>query len=204
MSFYIPKTLQQSGHSILNLFRLMVAGMSLFIGQESVVRAESPDTSALEYEVKAAFLVKFGRFVEWSTNAPVAGDKRGFTIGILGKDPFGKFFDDAVKREKIGEHPVHILRAREPRELLGCQIVFICASESERLVELIRELSGKGILTVADDPEFTSRGGMIGFVKEAGKVRFEINPVAAEQSGMKISSKLLQVSRRVTGGESVQ
>ncbi len=161
------------------------------------VNARAQETRALEYEVKMAFLVKFGMFVEWNTNAPASGISDGFTIGILGQDPFGQTFDEAVKKIKIKEHPVRIFRGQQPGELLGCQIVFICASEAARLGELIRELSGRGILTVADEPGFAGRGGMIGFVKDEGRVRFEINLDGAEKSGLKISSKLLQVGRRV-------
>jgi hypothetical protein len=161
--------------------------------------AGDQEARVLEYEVKAAFLVKFGMFVEWSTNLPATAAQGGFTIGILGKDPFGQNFDEAVKKIKIKECPVRILRGQTPGELAECQMVFICASEAMRLGELIRALSSREILTVADDPDFVCRGGMIGFIKDEGRVRFEINLAAAEKSGLKISSKLLQVSKRVAG-----
>jgi len=197
MNLHQPTLLLPMRRSIAASLRRMVCALIACGLAGSVAGAQ--EAGSLEYEVKAAFLVKFARFVEWSTNAPVAGAKGGFTIGILGQDPFGKSFDEAVKKEKIGEHGVQILRGREPGEFTKCQMVFISASESVRLVELIRELSGKGILTVADVPDFAGRGGMIGFIKEAGKVRFEINAAAAEKSGLKISSKLLQVGKRVAG-----
>lgn len=156
------------------------------------------DDRAVEYKVKSAFLVKFGMFVEWPGHVfSTAPDQ--FTIGILGEDPFGTGFDEAVKKEKVAGRTIRILRSREAGELKSCQIVFIAASESARLSEWLTELSGRGILTVADEFGFAGRGGMIGFIKEDGKVRFEINLAAAEQAGLKISSKLLQVGRRVGG-----
>ena len=159
-------------------------------------RAEET-SSSLEYEVKSAFLVKFAMFVEWPTNTVNATNRGAFLIGILGDDPFGARFDEAVKKETVRGRTVQLKRAKDLAELAECQIIFISASESRRLPELLQALAGKGILSVADEPGFAGRGGMIGFIKEAGKIRFEINPGAAEKAGLKVSSKLLQVGRRV-------
>ena len=149
--------------------------------------------------MKGAFLVKFGMFVEWSSNAPTGGDKGVFMIGILGADPFGSRYDELVSKEKVGGRHIQIKRGQTPAELSECQIVFISTSESARLPTVLAEFTGKGVLTVSDEPGFASRGGMIGFIKESGKVRFEINTRAAEQAGLKVSSKLLQVGKRVSG-----
>lgn len=160
-------------------------------------RATETATS-LEYEVKGAFLIKFGMFVEWPSNALNAAKSGAFVIGILGEDPFGARFDEAVKKETVRGQAVQLKRAKDVAELVECQIIFISASESSRMPELLRALLGKEILTVADEPGFAGRGGMIGFIKEAGKIRFEINPTAAEKAGLKLSSKLMQVGKRVT------
>lgn len=174
-----------------------LAWLAACFGDGGQALAES--SVSLEYEVKGAFLVKFGMFVEWPTNAVNAAKSGTFLIGILGEDPFGTRFDEAVKKETVRGKSVQLKRAKDLAELAECQIVFICASESSRMPELLQALLGQKILTVADEPGFAGRGGMIGFIKEAGKIRFEINPVAAEKSGLKLSSKLLQVGRRVAG-----
>lgn len=166
------------------------------------VCAQAP--TSLEYEVKGAFLVKFGMFVEWPTNAFSLNKGGVFTIGILGDDPFGASYDEAVKKETVRGRSVQIKRARQLAELEGCHILFISASESGRLAELLVELAGKGVLTVADEPGFAAQGGMIGFIKDAGKIRFEINSGAAEKSGLKLSSKLVQVGKRVTETSTAQ
>lgn len=153
----------------------------------------------LEYEVKAAFLVKFGMFVDWTTNqTATAAASEPFLIGILGADPFGASFDAAIQKEEIGGRPVQLRRAQSPAELAGCQIVFISNSEEKNLPELFAHFAGRGVLTVGESPGFAAGGGMIGFVKVAGKVRFEINSPAAEKSGLRVSSKLLQLSRPLT------
>lgn len=190
-----PVSQKRSG----TLVRWLCPGLICLIaclGAEGRASAETP--VSLEYDVKSAFLVKFGMFVEWPTNTLNAAKSSNFTIGILGDDPFGVRFDEAVKKETVRGRTVQLKRARNLTELADCQIVFISASESVRMAELIGALAGKGILTVADEPGFASRGGMIGFIKEAGKIRFEINPGAAEKAGLKLSSKILQVGKRIS------
>lgn len=166
--------------------------------------ARAQEGRELEYEVKAAFLVKFALFVQWPTNAVPVTVTGPLVVGILGQDPFGAKFDQAVKNERVQGRAVEIRRAQNASELLGCQIVFVCASEAARFKEIIAAFKDRAILTVADEPGFAGQGGMIGFFKEAGKVRFEINTVALERAGLKASSKLLQVGRRLAEGAAPQ
>jgi hypothetical protein len=166
----------------------------LLIGWASPAWAQ--DSRKLEYEVKAAFLVKFGMFVDWTTNTTAtAANPRPFVIGILGEDPFGAGFDAAVQKEKISGRPVQLRRAQSPTELDDCEMVFISSSEEATLARWFTHFEGKGVLTVGEMPSFAARGGMIGFVKVDGKVRFEINSLVAEKSGLRVSAKLLQLSR---------
>jgi len=190
----ILKPANRCGGKSLRSVAMAVLGLLLL---SMTVRAQ--ESRELEYEVKAAFLLKFAMFVQWPTNTLAADPQAPLVVGILGEDPFGVKFDQAVKTEKVNGRTVQIRRARRVAELLDCQIVFICASETPRFPELITAFNKRPILTVADGADFAPRGGMIGFFKEAGKVRFEINPPAIERVGLKASSKLLQVGRRTTG-----
>jgi hypothetical protein len=164
----------------------------------SSIAARAQESRELEYEVKAAFLLKFAMFVQWPTNTLAADPQAPLVVGILGEDPFGAKFDQAIKIATVNGRTVQLRRARRVAELLDCQIVFICASETPRYAELIAAFNTRPVLTVADGAGFASRGGMIGFSKEAGKVRFEINSPAIDRVGLKASSKLLQVGRRIT------
>ena len=167
-------------------------------------RAGADDAPPLEYQVKGAFLVKFALFIEWPAAKTNADTNAPLVVGFLGKDPFGDQFDQAVKNERSQGRPIQIRRGRELAELGDCQIIFFCASEAGRFAELLRQLAGRPVLTVADEPGFARRGGMIGFIKEPGKVRFEINPGAAEKAGLKLSSKLVQVGKRVAETKDAQ
>lgn len=143
-----------------------------------------------EYEVKAAFLLNFTRFIEWPPADAPAGDP--FHICILGDDRF-IMLDTIVAGERVGSRPIEVRRLR--RWQPPCQILFI--SDSVRDVFPILRRLGPGVLTVGESPRFLSEGGMINFVVENRKVRFDINQKAARDASLKMSSRLLNVARRV-------
>jgi hypothetical protein len=152
--------------------------------------------SANEYEVKAAFLYKFASFVEWppeSANTPLC-------IAVVGQDPFGVALDDVVKGKSINGRTFLIKRFKSGQDATGCHIVFISATEKGRVRSILDQLRGISILTVSDIPGFCQGGGMIDFELLDQKVRFEINPEAAERARLKISSKLLSVAKIVREG----
>jgi hypothetical protein len=181
-------------------FRLLAALTGLLGLPAAPVTGVSADGPSLEYQVKAAFLVKLAMFVEWPPGA-FATAETPLCIGILGDDPFGGQFDEAVRQERVNGRPVQIHRAREVTELLRCQIVFVSPSEMDRLAEIIRLLAAHPVLTVGDHPRFASEGGAVNFIKEKGRVRFEVNRAAVERAGLRLSAKLLQVARVLEPGQ---
>lgn len=157
--------------------------------------AEQPQFS--ENQVKSAFLTKFAMFVEWP-GKPVPGGQTPIVIGILGDDPFGPQFELALAKETINGRPFALKRLKDPQEAGGCQILFVSASERPRLPEILAAVRKQPILTVGDQERFAHQGGMINFVKQGSKVRFEVNSAAVEAGGLKMSAKLLQVAIPVT------
>jgi hypothetical protein len=85
-------------------------------------------------------------------------------------------------------------RSSELRDLLDCQVLFICRSEEKNLPRILERLRGKPVLTISELPGFNNAGGMIEFKKKTDTVRFGINAAAARDAGLKISSKLLKLS----------
>ena len=81
-------------------------------------------------------------------------------------------------------------------DAINCHILFISGSEKGRLPQILKQLNGRNVLTVGEMPGFTETGGMINFVLEGTKIRFQINNEAANSAGLKISSKLLNLSVR--------
>jgi hypothetical protein len=146
-----------------------------------------------EYEVKAVCLFNFAQFVTWPSTAFSAPDQ-SFCIGILGDDPFGAFLDETVSGEKVGSHPLVIQRYSGIENMRDCQILFVSASESGKLNDILSALKGKSILTVGDKEDFVQGGGMVRFFVEGNKIRLKINPEAAKNAGLTISSKLLRLA----------
>jgi hypothetical protein len=155
---------------------------------------EASSPAPLEYEIKAAFLYNFVKFVEWPPEA-FAGERSPLTICIYGTDPFGASLDGVVRGESLGERRLLVQRPEEPDDLRDCHVLFVSRSERQRMPEVLARVEGAPVLTVGDADGFLRAGGMINFVLEENKVRFLINQAAAERSGLRISSKLLRLAK---------
>ena len=170
------------------------------------VRLGAQEAAFTDHQVQAACLVNFPSFIDWPVAMTNAATNETFTIGILGKDPFGASFDQAITNVVVKGRSVRLQRGNDLAELEGCPLIFIGFSEPKRLGEVLRKLEGTPVLTVAAESGFARRGTMINFIKieEDGviKVRFEFNVLAAEQVGIKISPKLLQLGKIILPGRS--
>ncbi|MCI0568383.1 MAG: YfiR family protein [Acidobacteria bacterium] len=156
----------------------------------SATAAKSSETAG-EYQVKAAFLYNFAKFVEWPD--PASGPIR---LCIVGDDPFGSNLEVTVRGKTISGHPIEIRRMNRGDNPRDCQIAFIRATEREAR-SVLELLQGASTLTVGESPNFARDGGMINFVLEDKRVHFEINPGAAQRARLKISSRLLSLARIV-------
>jgi hypothetical protein len=153
--------------------------------------------SLSEYQVKAAYLFNFLKFVQWPEDAfqdPLAP----IVIGIVGDDPFGEALPQVVVGKTVQGRDLVIRKYHAGEDLRGCHVLFISASEEKRLPQLLASLHGSTVLTVADMDHFVESGGMIQFLIEDSRVRFAIDVGAADRARVKISSKLLSLARTVT------
>lgn len=152
--------------------------------------------TAGEYQLKAAFLYNFAKFVDWPPKAfPSPGTP--ISLCVLGADPFGADLERTIKNETVGGRPFVIRRFDTVQESGGCHILFISLSEKDRLGRVLAPLRNLPVLTVSEWSDFTQTGGIINFVVEDNKIRFQINLAAAEQAGLKISSQLLKLAKIV-------
>ena len=151
-------------------------------------RAQVPQLS--EYQIKAAFLYNFGRFVDWPAET-FADSKSPFIFGLLGDNPFGNTLNEAFSGKTLNGHPVVVQLFHNLPDAMHCQILFISNSEKRRLADIIQSLHAASVLTVGENDHFTDAGGMINFITIDNKVRFQINDRAATAARLKISSKLL-------------
>lgn len=149
-----------------------------------------------EYQVKAAFLYNFTKFVEWPPDR-FADAQRPITIGIVGRNPFGDELAKITGGRKINGRDIVIRLVTSEAEVLSADLIFVSAGEEEHLRDLTAMLQQAGILTVGESPRFAAAGGMITFVLERDKVRFQINQAASEQAGLKINAQLLKLATTV-------
>jgi hypothetical protein len=148
------------------------------------------------YQVEAAYLYNFSRFVEWPAKTALP-QSNSFTICVLGEDPFGQALDATLAGETIGNQKVTARRISNPQTAADCQILFISSSEANRLNKIIEALNKNAVLTVSDIPQFSQRQGMIQFVMEENRIRFEVNLAATQRAGLTLSSELLKVATAV-------
>ena len=150
-----------------------------------------------EYQVKAAFLFNFAKFVEWPNEA-FSDPNAPLVITVFGEDPFNGSLE-AVKGKLVNNRKLTIRRVKDIQEIGKSNVLFVSPSARKELGRILEALQGQNVLTVGEDGAFTQCGGIINFVKEDNRVRFEVNVTAAERAGLKISSRLLALARIVKG-----
>lgn len=157
------------------------------------------DPVLVDDQVKAAFLYKFGAFVEWPAQAFERPDSP-FVIGVAGPDAFADLLTQTTNGHTMNGRPVEIHRLRRGDPVTGLHIMFVTREHISTLSETLAAAKGQPILTVTDGEKSPSQGaGIINFVLESNRVRFDITLEPAEQSGLKISARLLTVARKVIG-----
>ncbi len=196
----------------IKVYIFVVVAVPLCVAR-GAAKAQPDSTSNREYQIKAAFLYNFIKFVDWPKEK-IADSNEPITVGIIGKDPFGKAFEP-IMNKKVKNRKVVIKRfssfeelkksgqnrdaeaQRQIKALRKCHLVFICSSEEKKHKDIINLVKDHHVLTVGDTKDFLESGGIINFLTEEKKVRFEINIAAAKQSKLKIRSQLLRLAKRV-------
>lgn len=157
------------------------------------VHASSDSERPDEHAIKAGLIFNFFKFTTWP---PAVREGQELTFCILGKDNFGRSLDTMVGKTVYGRK-VALRRVSAADSLRGCGSLFIASSEGARLPEIVKSAENHGVLTISDTEGFAKRGSMINLYLEGGVVRFEINNDSAVKAGIRLSSKLLKLARRV-------
>jgi YfiR/HmsC-like len=158
--------------------------------------AEAQVQHADEDRVKAAYLYNFAKFVEWPT-ASFAGPDDPTIICSVGDDRLADILQQTVSGKQTKGRPVAARQVSSQEQFKSCHILLITFQDKERISQILRWVQSSTVLTVGQSSEFTHLGGMINLVRNDSTLELEINPRAAEAAGLKISSRLLAVSRVV-------
>lgn len=178
------------------IFSPLVAAMLLLVfAFAPELKGLAQETSPTEYQIKAAFLYNFAKFVEWPPQA-FADVKSPIIIGVLGQNVFDNNLEKIIQGKTVNNRPFLFKEFHTATEATNCHILFISTSEKEKLPRILASLRGTSVLTVSETDQFIAAGGMINFVIEDQKVHFQINDEAAKKAGLKISSKLLSLAAR--------
>ncbi len=146
--------------------------------------------TAREYKIKAACIYNFVKFIEW----PAQAVRDTITVCVLGQEAYDAAYSTLNGKSVVGRTVV-VRPFTGVRDLRGCQILFISGDERNRWRQIQEAIENSPVLTVGEAEGFASGGGVINFYTQSNKLRFEINPDAAERAGLRISSQLLRLSR---------
>jgi len=177
-----PRFMHSGAKPILSLFLLLAA-----------VAGRAQVSTPSEYQLKAAFLFNFAKFIDWPPEA-FPEKSSPVVIGVLGEDPFGEELKRTILNKSIADRSITNKPVGSIEEARRCHILFISTSEKKRLREIFDGLRGASVLTVGETDQFTETGGMINFVIKEKRIRFEIREDTARSAGLKISSKLLSLA----------
>lgn len=160
------------------------------------VQAETGDSVAKEYQIKAAFLYNIPKFVEWPVTS-FASSSDPIIIGVFGNSPFGDQLEIIVKDRKINGRGIVVKHLFNVEDVKMTHLLFISATDDKRFAAIKAVIQNSPVLTVGESTVFADAGGAINFVLINDKVRFEINTAAAELAGLKISAQLQKLATTI-------
>jgi hypothetical protein len=162
-----------------------------------MLQSAGAQSTADEYQVKAAVLFHFLQLVEWPGGAFNASD-HSIVFCVFDDEPHRLDLENTLNGKAIGARVVQVRLINQPANLQGCNVVFLSRDESRRQTATLNSLRGLPVLTVGETDGFYAIGGMIRLRIEDDKIRFDINLAAAESSHLQISSRLLLLATTVT------
>jgi hypothetical protein len=176
--------------------RLLIVVALVAAGAISAQAQNRDAAESSEHLIKAGYVYNFAKLVEWP--AGIARSGHPIVVGVLANDAFAAVLERVVAGKQIENRPFEVrrLKSRDFRAC-GCQILFIAAAEAARVDDILQFQNSSSVLTIAEAPDFASRGGVIALVLEDSKVRFIVNVDAAAQASLNISSRLLTLAKVV-------
>jgi hypothetical protein len=161
--------------------------MAALVGALSPVHVSAQMDEGL---VKAAALLKVALFVDWP--APSLAER--FVIGVAADEDFTRKVVAAARGRKLQNHDVHVQHLGGSDDACACQVLFVGVREDVRSAALLRWARSKPVLTVGETTAFLREGGIVRVFRDDDRLRLQINNRNAEDSGLKISSRLLQLA----------
>jgi len=185
--------MNERGEERLNPLRLRHLAFALAAAMVFQVAAPAQEG---EYQVKAAFLFNFAKFVDWPMQT-FRTPADPIVICVLGENPFGNAIEETISGKSVGGRTLSVRQISDSQHPWNCQILFVNSSALNEFRALIGRIKGAGVLSVGEAEGFAADGGVINLRVERGNVRLEINVAAAEYTNIRISSRLLSLAEVV-------
>lgn len=150
-----------------------------------------------EAELKAEFIERFTRFIEWPEGEP-GSQSAPFIIGVIGSTPVTRHLERVARDRRFQGREARVLQIRKLGSVGRCDLVFIASTEDKRLGDILERTSGRPILTISDSPGFCERGVLINLYLEDGYLHFEINRAEVERAGLRAEAQLLRLARIIS------
>lgn len=167
-------------------------GLLFTVGIGSV---HAQERARREYEIKAAFMFNFIRFVDWPGTALDA--RAPVSLCVMGADVVDDAFR-ALETKQVRGRAITFTQIGGVEEVVACHVVFIAGPADGPQLDVLQTVAGKPTLTVGETPGFNTAGGMIAFVYRKNQLRFAVNLEPAERAGVKIRSDLLSLASEVS------
>ena len=169
----------------------------LFAGVSRTFAAN--DAVTVEYQVKAAYLVRMAEYVEWPSSA-FAGPGEPIRIAVVGSDPLAEVLATMLAGRKANDRGFVVEPSAGGEEVEHAHILFVGRQEPGSVKKLLGGLKSRPVLTITEIPGGLDSGSVVNFVPFDNRIGFEISLGTAERNGLKLSSRLLAVARRVEKG----
>ncbi len=176
---------------------ILTASVAVSLSPVLVVTGQAEEKEFTEYQVKATLLLKLLRFTRWPSSALPPKKGASCYIGVLGDDPFDGALQEAARGKDIEGHPVRLRNASHIDELLDCAVVFICASESEKISEIRKAIDQRPILTFGNGYAYGKQGVMINFIVKDKRIHFEVNYGSVRNASLELDAQLLKLATLV-------
>jgi len=176
-----------------------VAGVVLvatLLGSPGVLAGGAPFFQT-DVAVKAALVFSFAKFTDWPVLAP------GVPLAacVVGDDGIAAALTETVRGQSINGHLMEVRRPQNNAGWSDCHLLFIADLQVPQDAAALAAIRALPVLTVSDRKDFAQSSGMIELYVEEKRMRFAINILAAERSGLRLSSRLLSLARVIRGGD---
>src|SRR5262249_43063188 len=109
----------------------------------SEIMAQDPPPT--QYQIKAAFLFNFAKFVGWPSST-FSNATSPIVIGVLGENPFGDDLEKTIRDKTVDDRPLTVRQFRSALEATNSHILFISTSEKSKLPQILETLRPYSVL----------------------------------------------------------